>query len=81
VGAACPRLCDGVSAAGLRDSCARLAAAVGLGPLQRKNETVKFVMLFCIGFTPALWTARKDCSLSRTHQYSGSIQACIWEDS
>lgn len=72
VGAFCTCLCDGGSAC--------LMAPVGLSP-QPENEAVQAVTLRCVRFTPALRTVKKDCSLSRTLLHSGSIQACIWEDS
>lgn len=62
------------------EGSACLTAPVGLS-LQSENEAVQAVMLLCVRFTPALWAVKKDCSLSRTLQHSGSIQACIWEDS
>lgn len=67
--------------AGLTGSSACLTAPAGLGRLQRKSGTVKSVLLLCIRFTPALRAVKKDWSLGRTRQYSGSIQACVWEES
>lgn len=63
-----------------RGQCLSDSPCGSLSP-QPENEAVQAVMLLSVRLTPPLWTVKKDCSLSRTLQHSGSIQACIWEDS